>query len=178
MNSLDERLDAQASVEVEWLRSTPSDGVKVSRGFDRLQVVEAKLVARRNAEQAVWPMIRACLDPAESLTARAVIGREEMQLIESFLAEGEGASSSINFEVVLHLPPCRNPIRFDRAGGAVRETDERPADIVDFDAPPAASAIRTFLDYRDAIAQDPGDRSSRWTQQEFGRGQCVAANVN
>ena len=93
MNSLDERLDAQASVEVEWLRSTPSDGVKVSRGFDRLQVVEAKLVARRNAEQAVWPMIRACLDPAESLTARAVIGREEMQLIESFLAEGEGASS-------------------------------------------------------------------------------------
>src|SRR5262245_54921034 len=105
-------------------------------------------------------MVRACLDPSESLTARAVIGREEMHLVESFLAEGEGASDSIDLEVVLHLPPCRNPIPFDRAGGAVREAEEGSADIVDFDAPPAAFAIPSLLDHRDAIAHDPGDRSS------------------
>src|SRR5690349_17784684 len=77
VNGLDERLNAQASAEVEWLRSTSSYSVQVARGFDRLQVVEAKLVARRNAEQAVWPMLRACLDPAQSLTPMSVIGRKE-----------------------------------------------------------------------------------------------------
>jgi hypothetical protein len=71
-------LNAQASAEVEWLWSTFGNGVKVARGLDRLQVVEAKLVTRRNAEQAVWPMVRACLDPAESLTATVVMGREKM----------------------------------------------------------------------------------------------------
>src|SRR5215813_8152251 len=90
-------------------------------GFDRLQVVKAKLVAWRNTEQSVWRMLRASLDPTKSLTATVVGGREEIQLVESFLAEGEGAFGSIDFEVVLHLPPCRNPIRLDRAGGAVGE---------------------------------------------------------
>lgn len=122
LNGLNERLDAQASAKVEWLRLTSSDSIKVPCSFDRFQVIEAKLVARRNAEQAVWPMVRARLDTAESLTATAVIGREEMQLVESFLAEDEGASGSIDFEVVLHLPTGRNPIPFDRAGGTVRET--------------------------------------------------------
>src|SRR5215471_15863025 len=104
-------------------------------------------------------MVRACLDTAESLTAMAVIGRQEMQLVESFLAEGEGASASIDLEVVLHLPPCRNPIRLDRAGGAVGETEESSADIIDFDASPAAIAIWTILDHRDAITHDANDRS-------------------
>src|SRR6516225_3211088 len=122
-------------------------------------------------------MVRTCLDPAESLTATPVIGREEMQLVESFLTEGKSAPGSIDFEVVLHLPPCRNPIRFDRAGGAVRETEERSADIVDFDALAATFAIRALLDHRDAIAHDPNDRAGGWTQQELGRCQCVAADV-
>src|SRR5436309_9758590 len=69
LNGLDERLDAQTSAEVEWLRPASSDSVKVSRDFNRLQIVEAKLVSWRNAEQAVWPVVRACLDPPESLTA-------------------------------------------------------------------------------------------------------------
>jgi len=43
-----------------------------------------------------------------------------MQLVESFLAEGEGAFASVDLEVVLHLPPRRNPIPFDRTGSAMQ----------------------------------------------------------
>src|SRR6202040_799232 len=95
--------------------------------LDRLQIVEAELMTRRHAEQAVGRMVRGGLDAAEPLTAAPIFGREEMQLVETLLAEDESAFRPIDFEVVLHLAPGGDPIAFDRAGGAALETQESAA---------------------------------------------------
>ena len=58
--------DAQARAEVEGFRATPGDRFEVARNLDGLQVVEAELVAGRDAEETVRGMVRPCLDPPES----------------------------------------------------------------------------------------------------------------
>jgi len=86
-----ERLDAQAGAEVERFRPAAGDTVQKTSGLNRLQVVEAELMTGRDAEQAVRRMVRAGLDAAEPLATAPIIGRIEMQLVETLLAEGESA---------------------------------------------------------------------------------------
>jgi hypothetical protein len=113
MNRLHERLDAQAGPEVEGFRPAAGYGVEETRGFDRLQIVEAELMAGRDAEQAVGRMVRARLDAPEALTAPPITGGKEMQLVETLLAERESAFRPVDFEVVLHLAPGRYPVGLD-----------------------------------------------------------------
>ncbi len=91
LDRFDQRLDAQAGAEIERLRAAARDGVEIACDLDRLQIVEAELMARRDAEQAIGRMVRPGLDAAEPLAAARVVGREEMQLVEPLLTEGERA---------------------------------------------------------------------------------------
>ena len=78
MDRLDQRLDAQAGAKVERLRPAAGDSIQKAGGLDRLQVVEAELVAGRDAEEAVGRMVRAGLDAAKALAAAPIVGREEV----------------------------------------------------------------------------------------------------
>ena len=82
VDRLDQRLDAQARAEVERLQPAACERVEKARDLDRLQVVEAELVAGRDAEEAVGRMVGTGLDAAKTLAAAPVRGRKKLQLVK------------------------------------------------------------------------------------------------
>ena len=59
MYRLDQRLDAMAGLETEGLGPFAGNGVDEARDLDRLEVVEAELVAWSNAERSIGGVVRA-----------------------------------------------------------------------------------------------------------------------
>ena len=150
-------LNAQAVAEVEQLGRQARHGVDEARHLDRLQVVEAELVACAWAEAAVGRVIRRGFDAAEAVPARCIVHPVVVQLAEPFLAEGEPALGAVDLEVVLHLAAGRDPVALDRPGGAALEHDEGAAHIVDLHGAPAALLVGTLGDHGHAMPHHLGD---------------------
>ena len=159
--------------KLKGLGALACQGVDVARDLDRLQVVEAELVARARAEAAIGRMIRRGLDAAKAAPPRRVVHAVVVQLAEALLAEGERAPGAVDLEVVLHLAAGRDPVALDGAGGAVLEHDEGAAHVVDLHGAPAAPFIGTLGDHGHAMPHHLGDRP----EQIFRRGECVAADI-
>src|SRR5581483_2341694 len=103
--------------------------------FDRLQVIEAKLMPGRDAEGAVR---RVCGSGRNGPKAVATAGRAgfvELQFVEALLGEEDRALRADDFELDLHLAPLRDPARLDRAVASAREAHDGAGDVVDLDRP-------------------------------------------
>ena len=89
------------------------------------------------------------------------------------LAESKRALRAIDFEIVLHLSACRDPVAFDRARSSIAKAQEGARHIVDLDPADAAPSIRTLGDHIDAITQYTDNRAA----EKFGGGEGMAADI-
>ena len=68
------------------------------RNFDCFQIVEAELVTRRDAEEAIGMMLRAGFDPQEAFVTTVAAGLVEVQLIQTFLIEDQRTFCAVNLK--------------------------------------------------------------------------------
>src|ERR1700722_7397743 len=153
-NRFDEPLNSQTRPEAERLLNFSRDRANESRHLDRLEIVEAQLMGRGNAELAVRRVVRSGLDTAKTLPPRPTIDRIPVQLVQALLAEGKRAARAPDLKIMLHLATGGDPIRLNRPRRAILKAQEYPCRIIDGDGSCAARRDRTFQDRDDAIAHD------------------------
>src|SRR6202035_1194388 len=101
--------------------------------LDRLEIVEAKLVSRRNAEQPVGMMLGPCLDTGVTAMTRIAAGAIMKQFIEAFLRIDKRSLCAGQFKPELHLSSCRHPVCFNRSPASPLKSHRKARNIINFD---------------------------------------------
>src|SRR5882757_7931253 len=112
---IDDLLNFPRFAKIRPLPLTTSNSLQEFSHFDRLEIVETKLVTRRDAEQPIGMMLGPCLDTGVTAMAWIAVGSKMKQLIEAFLRIDKGSLDAGQFKPELHLSSCRHPVCFDRS---------------------------------------------------------------